>query len=398
LHRRAYTARLPYASTVVTEINGARSRRLEQTYNGGATLSFVVGGSSAAAPLIRELQHDVIAWRWDDTTDADVPVFRGLVTQSQDTLSEQANTVTFTCHDYLAMLGRRLLTARYSPPPQYDQDFIVALLVQWARYNQTASGVALTPGSYLPIETLTVDPSGAYRPNPSRVLRDRTYEGQQKIDEAISNLAACDNGFDYDVAPVGGAGGDDVLRIFYPYQGVLRTDLVLEYGSSVRALSRSVNSADYGNYWRVVGATPPTDSTAPPMYAEKWNADANDVTRVPVGLWQSGDNASDVSVQTTLNEHAGADLARSGVLVPSYSLDLRPDWYTWGNPRMGDVVTLRVRAGRLDVDTEVRVVGVAYDIGEDGDETVSLTVGRPDVTFGDLWTRTDRDINALARR
>jgi hypothetical protein len=380
---------------VVTEINGARSRRLEQAYNGGATLSFVVDGSSAAAPLIRELQHDVIAWRWDDTTDADVAVFRGVVTQSQDTLSEQANTVTFTCHDYLAMLGRRFLAAR-ATYTQLDQDVIAGDLIAKAKAVTTSGGVHLTPGSYLPVVVRLVDPAGAPRGNSGR-LRDRTYEAQQKIDEAVTNLGAVDGGYDLDVVP-NPAAGDDDLRVFYPYQGVLRIDLVLEYGSSVSALSRSVNSADYGNYWRVVGATPPTDSTAPPMYAEAVGADANDVTRAPVGLWASGDNASDVSIQTTLTEHAGADLARSGLLVPSYSLDLRPDWYTWANPRMGDVVTLRVRAGRLTVDTEVRVVGVVYDIGEDGDETVSLTVGRPDVTFGDLWTRTDRDINALARR
>jgi hypothetical protein len=385
LHERTYTGTGRLADTVLAEIAGARSRQLVQEYNKGATLTFTLDGHAAAAREIRELEHDVIAWR------DDVAVFRGVITQSQDTLSEQANTVTFTCHDYLAMLERRLLTARVIYTGR-DQDDIAADLVAKAVAVRTSGGQSLDPGAYLPLHVRLVDAAGNPR-SPSGVPRDRTYEAQQKIDEALFNLGAVEGGFDYDVRPAPPGVVDD-LRVFYPYQGVLRLDLVLEYGSSVAALSRSVNSADYGNYWRVVGASSdPNDSTAPPLYAERWNADANNVTVTPVGLWQSGDNASDVSVQGTLNDKAGADLALSGVLLPSYALDLRPDWYRYGAPSMGDVVTLRVRAGRLDVDSEVRVV-----VLDDGGEDVKLTVGRPDVQFSDLFTRADRDIAALARR
>jgi hypothetical protein len=380
---------------------GARSRQLTTEYNKGATFTFALDGRSQAAGTILELTHDVMAWRWDDTTGRDVPVFRGVITQSQDSISEQADTVTFTAHDYLAMLERRILTTRVVYVGR-EQDDLTADLVARAKSVTTSGGQSLDPGAYLPLEVVLVDPGGNLRVTPSGQLRDRTYEAQQKIDEALFNLAACEGGFDYDVIPSGRAGGvpgDDLLRVFYPYQGTLRTAVVLEYGSSVSAVSRSVNSADYGNYWRVVGASSnPGDAAAPPMYAERVGDDANDVTRVPVGLWQSGDNASDVSIQATLNDKAGADLALSGVLEPSYTLDLRPGWYVWDAPSMGDVVTLRIRAGRLNVDSEVRVVGISYDVTDDGAEVVKLTVGRPDIAFADLFTRADRDIAALARR
>lgn len=397
LHRRTYTATASHDDTVLAQIDGARSRQVVQEYNRGATLTFTLPGSSASAGMIRELEHDVIAWRWNEygAYPYEVAIFRGVVTQSQDTLSESENTVTFTCHDYLAMLERRLLTARVVYAAT-DQDSIVTDLIARATSVRTSSGTTLDPGAYLPLSVQRVDPAGAGRSASSGQLRDRTYEAQQKLDEAVFNLAAVEGGFDYDALPTQGA---DRLRVFYPYQGVLRTNLVLEYGSSVRALSRSVNSADYGNYWRVVGASSdPNNADAPPMYAERWSTEANDVTTTPVGLWQSGDNASDVSVQGTLNDKAGGDLALGGVLLPSYSLDLRPDWYRYGAPNMGDVVTLRARAGRLDVDSEVRVVGITYDVGDDGQEDVKLTVGRPDIQFSDLFTRADRDINALARR
>ena len=397
LHARTFTGTGRLDDTVLAEVAGARSRQLVQEYNKGATLTFTLDGHAQAAGMIRELEHDVVAWRWDEAAGGDVAVGRFVITQSQDTLSEQANTCTFTGHDYLAMLERRLLTARVVYT-QVDQDSIAAGLVAKAVTVSASNGTSLNPGAYLPLHVRRVDPAGADRTPLSGQLRDRTYEAQQKIDEAVFNLAAVEGGFDYDVRPNPPTQADD-LRVFYPYQGVLRLDLVLEYGSSVAALSRSVNSADYGNYWRVVGAASnPNDSTAPPLYAERWNADANNVTVTPVGLWQSGDNASDVSVQATLNDKAGGDLALGGLLLPSYSLDLRPGWYRYGAPSMGDVVTLRVRAGRLDVDTDARVVGITYDVGDDGQEDVKLTVGRPDVQFADLFTRSARDIDALARR
>lgn len=395
LHERQFSSSTQYDSTIISEISHARSRRLEQAWNKPATFSFTVDGTSAAAGLIRELMTDVVVWRWDEAR-KDVPVFRGIVAQSQDTLSEQANSVTFTCHDYLAMLERRLLPAKVTYL-QSDQDDLVTALVGKAKAALASDGSSFGAGAYLPLQTYKVDPAGATRNSKSGQLRDRTYEAQQKIDEAVFNLAAVEAGFDFDAIP--NVYGTDLLRIFYPYQGVLRTDLVLDWGGNLSTVSRTVNSADYSNYWRVVGASSDANNAdAPPMYAEKWNTDSNNVTIAPVGLWQSGDNASDVSLQATLNDKAGANLSQSGILLPSYSLGLRPGWYTWGNPSMGDVIRLRIRAGRLDVDSDVRVLGLTYDIGDDGQEDVQLTVGRPDITFGDLFTRADRDINALARR
>jgi hypothetical protein len=65
---------------------------------------------------------------------------------------------------------------------------------------------------------------------------------------------------------------------------------------------------------------------------------------------------------------------------------------------MGDVVPLIVYSGRLHVDTMIRVLGIDYTVGDDGQEDVTLTVGRPDVTLTNLFTRANADVNALARR
>lgn len=136
----------------------------------------------------------------------------------------------------------------------------------------------------------------------------------------------------------------------------------------------------------------------PQWASEAANVDANNVTVTPVGLWQITDNAADVSVQATLDQKAAGDLAYYGVLQPTYTLGLRPGAYSLGNPNMGDVVPLMIQTGRLNVNNQVRVVGIDYDIGDDGQEDVILTVGRPPATFKKLLTATHSDVAALTRR
>jgi hypothetical protein len=394
VHRRSFATPGYASATGIAELHEARSRSLVQKANAAAELRFTLDGRSPAAALVDELTTDVLAWR-----DGRL-MFRGVVSQSQDTVTEQSHTTNFVAHDYLAALVRRFLS---NPAGvgyvQTDQDSIAADLYRLGTDGLTSSDGAtpFTPGSYLPLEVHRVGASGADRPALSGVLRDRDYTGQTSTGQAILDLGACIGGFDVDVWPRADADGVDWLRIFYPAQGRDRADLVLDYGSTVSALTRSVNSADYSNLRRTLGAAP-TDQAAPQMYAEAWNADANDVGRVPVGVWQGVAQESDVSVQSTLEEKTAGDLERFGVLVPSYSVTLRPEFYVPGSPAIGDTVPLVVRSGRLDVAGTVRVLGVTYAIGDDGSEDVSLEVGRPALTLTSLFREVTRDVAALARR
>lgn len=404
LHQRNYAGfsnpMLP-SVTGIGELISARSRRLEQAWNSPATLSFTLDGRSPNAAALRELAHEVIAWRWNDDTGADVAMFHGPICQTEDQLTEQAHTVNVVCHDYLAMLGRRYLT---SPTPlvftQVDQDQIAGSLIGRAHQSATTgSGTPLTPGSLLPITADRFNPDGTGRTSNSGQLRDRTYFGSQEIGQAVDDLARVINGFDYDcsAAPVK-TGGISAIRQFYPQQGVARTDFALVYGSTVSTVTRSVNSADYANYVRVLGNNGNSDPAAAQLYAETWNSDATAGTLGAIGLWQLSDNASDVTVQATLNDKAAGDLALYGVLVPHYSLGLRPGWYRPGYPNMGDTVALVIRSGRLNVNTTIRVLGITYVVGDDGQEDVELVVGRPQITLVDLLDDARQSIDALARR
>jgi hypothetical protein len=398
LQARQFT---PAAEPVlVAELVGARSRRLEQVWDSAAKLTFTLDGRAPEAALIKELRTDVVAYRWDEPTGADVRIFRGIVAAAQDNLTEDAHTVAFTCWDYLKMLERRQMTTAvdWSTTPA-DQDTMVARFVQMATNASSASGVSLSPGSYLPIEVGYYGANYDDRPAGAGVpVRQRAYPAGTVLAQALDDLAKVDGGFDYDLLP-GALGYPDHLRVFYPVQGITRPTPELAYGTTISSLARTVDSSTYANYCRVTGgSSDPTDAAAPPMFAEAWNDQANDVTVEPFGLWMANDNAADVIIQATLDEKAAGDLALEGLLVPSYTVNVRPGAYIYGSPRMGDVVPLLIKSGRLDVVSNARVLGIAYAIGDDGTEDIELTLGRTPLSFTKLVTQADRDVDALTRR
>jgi len=390
-HQRAFADGVSNSQTMITELTGAAGRKLEQAWCTPATLTFSLDGHHPTAALVTELATDVIAWRWDQTAGGDRIMFKGIVAQSADTISEQTHTVTFTCHDYAAVMSRRMLNI-VAPYIAEDQDDIAADLLSFAKYTHAMDNTFFGPGSYIPLTATPVAPNGTAR-GPSGQNRDRTYYPGTNIGTAFDELSKVIGGFDYAVDPTA-----DRLNIYYPYQGVTRADLELVYGNTVAALTRTVDSGSYGNYWRVLGNNGSSDPAAAQLFSERWNADANNITVNPVGLWQGDDNAADVTVQSTLDDKAAGDLALNGTLIPTYALTLRPGTYSTGRPNMGDVVPLVVNSGRLAVNTTVRVLGLTFDIGDDGNEDVSLTVGRPQRGLFDTVAANSRDVNALTRR
>jgi hypothetical protein len=404
LHRRQFSA-VNWQSTLVGELPHARSRKLVQAWDAPAVLTFDIDGQTPEAQLFTELQHDVIAWRWDDTAGVDRPVFRGVINASQDALDEQSHVVTLTCTDYLLALVRRILWTTWSTPGYpaggEDQDTLVRDLVTLATSSaQTTAGTLFGAGAYLPLSVYQANPDGTARAGLSGNSVIRSYLGQQIIFDALDQLAKDQGGFDYDVLPLGGVGmgtsaTGDQLRLFYPAQGVVRTSPALVYGSSVAKVTRQVTSADYGNYWRELGNNQSALTSTAQNIGEAFNADAGGTV---VGLWASPDSQASVVDLPTLVAAANGNLNRYGVLIPVYTLTLRPGFYYAGQFNMGDTLPLVIMHGRLKVNTTVRVLGITYTIGDDGQEDVELVVGRPDTTLVDVLGGIAADVDALARR
>jgi hypothetical protein len=160
-----------------------------------------------------------------------------------------------------------------------------------------------------------------------------------------------------------------------------------------------VTSQDYSNYWRTLGNNQSSNPADLQQYGEDWTKDALTATPGSVGLWMNGDNSrADVINATTLNEAACGSIDMYSVLVPTYTLALSPDVYEWGLFDLGDALPLVIMSGRLQVDTSIRVMGITYAIGDDGQEDIELVVGRPLTSLKKMMTAWESDVNALTRR
>ena len=388
---------------IIGEIMDARSRRLQRRLNKPAVFTFSVDGRSPTAAELREFEHEIFVSRWSDRSNRDEEYFRGIITHSQDIISEQRHTVNFTAHDVLAIIGRRYATFPLLFNNQ-AQTVIASSLLSLARQTTTANGTSLAPGSLLPFVTRHVNPDGTPL-TAATPIRQRTYPAGASLGETLDNLANVINGFDYDAVSYSGF-QNQAVRCWFPYRGVQRDDFALVYGSTVSSVSRTINSAFYANYAMVIGQAANPDAWPP--RAEGWTTDAIDIISNPAGLWMMTESAADVTEYSTLVERVGALLDANATLTPSYSLGLRGDAYEEGAPSalgeprglfdLGDVVPLRIYSGRLDVDTWVRVFGQTFVIGDDGQEDVEVEVGRPDPTFVGVFQNTDSRLRALERR
>jgi hypothetical protein len=395
LHRRLFA--FSSASSIIGDLADARNRKLVQVLNGPAVLTFDIDGKSESARLIAELATDVIAWRWDENAGADVPMFHGLIGAAVDTLDEQSHTVAVTATDYLAMWSRRMWNggAALTIGP-LDQDSLVSSLAGYAGqpYAAKGDGTKFGAAAWLPLDIAYANPDGSGR-GVSGVTKTLTIQGGSDIFTMFDNLAHTANGFDYAVVPVGDAKTyGDALTIYFTQQGVTRTT-VLNYPGNITALTRTLASSDYANYWRTIGNNQSSDATAAQLFGEASTPDAFNLT---VGTFQTGDQDSDMYATAYLGQIAQGRLNIGSILQPTYTLTLRPGWYYRGAVNMGDTVTLVVQSGRLNVHTALRVVGITYEPTDDGVELVTLTVGRSPITVANLLTAQQRDVAALARR
>jgi hypothetical protein len=410
LHARTFVgggygnAGAAWGTTLVGVLAHARSRRLETSWNKPSALSFTVDGRDPIAAQILELRVDVIAWRWDDYAGADVQMFRGVVDAGEDELSADSHVVIFTAHDYGAMLERRRITGTLP----WNQNNVTQDAIVEAALQTWGMPAAFLPGSWMPLHVVMVNPDGT--PRAAAVQpRVRLYQPGMQLSALVDELSAVLNGFDYDVCPADRAAGRgysgptagplpanvDALRIWYPQRGTVRTDVALVYGGNIGAATRTLTSSQYANRVFGLGNNGSTDPNAAKLISDQSNPDASAAV---VGLWDDGLNASDVSVQSSLDAQASGQLAYEGTIVPSYTLTVRPGRYRYDYPRIGDVCPVLIRSGRLSVEDDQRVMAINYGIGDDGDETVELTVGRAPTTFGGLFRATRRDIAALNRR
>jgi microcystin-dependent protein len=344
---------LDASGNTLGELTSAVSRRIQFALDGPATCSFTVPGRHPEATLLTEAASDIVVRR------AGQNLFRGRLSESNDTLSADVHTVAFAAVDYRGLLDRRIL---WSDSPLsfrgVDQGQIAWTLIADSQRR---------PGGNLGVVQGTGTQTG--------VARDRDFAPGQKLGELITQLGEVIGGFDWEID------ANLAFNVFYPQRG-RSAGLELVYGQQVSDATRQVTTTAYATALRYQGDPAATVAV-----------EVSDPVFGPSGRWEAAPSDPNLKLQTSVSDAANAYLAASDTLIANYRLTLLEGWWTgtaalW----LGDLADLYITSGRLNVTgTQYRVVGVQIDYSDDGGETVSVDVGVPPASLtarlGDYQSR-----------
>ena len=325
----------PAGGGSIGELGSAVTRKLEYALDGPATATFTLPGDHPDAKLVAELACDLLVLR------DNVPIFRGRVGSSGDTITADTHTCQFSAVDYRGMLDRRILWAE-SPLSfrQVDQGQIA-----WQLIADTQS----RPGGGLGITQGTGTNTG--------VPRDRDYTPGQKLGDVITQLGEVINGFDWEI--------DANLRfnVFYPQRG-RPTGVDLVFGSQIAGATRTLTSSSFANAVRYSGSD------------QVQAVEVADTTIGPTGRFEAQVANVDLQLQQSVVDAAAAELDSSDQIVAGYHLDLFDGWWDPNQLWLGDEAALFIRTGRLNVDGDtMRVVGLSVEYDDAGGEAVSVDMG-----------------------
>jgi hypothetical protein len=255
---------------------------------------------------------------------------------------------------------RRRLRATKAYAAQ-DQLAIARDLVNWAQAQQ-GGNVGVVVGS----ET-------------SGVVRDRTYWHYERkpIGEAVEQLAAVEDGFDFAVDVAYEAGVIvKRLRLHYPRRGRI-TPLVWDLGANLEGLSQEVDAARAANVVDALGAGE-GDSM---LIATA--ADTSQLASYP--LLEDTVSLKDVSGPATLQAHAALELAnraRPATTLPTLlARQANPDT-ALGTFLEGDSVRVKASDGWVAVDARMRVQSYEVSVDQDGREQVAVAFAEEEASVG----------------
>ena len=340
----------------VAELTEARTRRIEFPLDGAAQATWTMPGRHAQTGLVTELTTDLAVAR-----DRQL-IFRGRVNSSDDTLTPDVHTCTFSAVDYRGMLERRILW----PGSRFT----------FQNMDQVAIARALVADTQA-LGTLGI----TYDTTLTGINRERNYEHGQNIGELIGNLGRVIDGFEWDVSP------SLVLRFFYPRRGN-PVPLILEYGRNVSHVRRTVTSTAFANAMRYSGGV--VNDMPLAVLREAAPGSEGRIER------QSGN--PDVSLVATLVEQADGAFAEAQVIRPAYRVTLMPGTWSPNRAWLGDTVRLIVRSGRLNVDTELRIMTGIITVDENEGESVEMELGATGASLVRQLTDTNTRLDRLERR
>jgi hypothetical protein len=261
-----------------------------------------------------------------------------------------AGTMTLNGEGFLSYFRRRVLRAKKVYVQQDQTTQIAKDLINWAQ--------SVTGGN-IGVDTTGVAATG--------VLRDRTYEAfeRKNIGQAVEELAAVDNGFDFRFDSTWN--GTSILTRFltsFPNTG-RQTQFVLEVGAQLSNLNIKTDGTSLATNVDVIGAG---------------EGDIGLIATVSdpglIGVYPILDDVeshTDVSERPTLEAYARKRLVRGKrpIVIPEVEVDpaLEP---VLGSYVVGDIMRVRGGYGLAEIDGQFRVTEIGVSVDDNGGESAKL--------------------------
>jgi hypothetical protein len=354
----------PWRNMPNWQLTQATSRKATFRLTANTEFTFTLDGTSRDAAQITELITD--AWIYHNGS----PLYRGRVGATTDRHDGNQHTVTVSTADYKTLLGRRLLfdgdTLSYS---SQDQGAVAWGLISTTQGHSGGNlgivrGVGQTTG----------------------VTVTRTYQAGNPILTYLDQLGTLGGGFDYAINPT--STPTLTFDIYYPERGTDR-GLALGFPGAIRTFSRSVDPGIYANAVRMSG-----DSSLTAVRVE-----ASDIATRVEGRWDAQVGDTTILEAATLTSRANDELSNDQAIMPAWQVVLQPNaWTGTDMVWLGDLVTLVIQSGRLNVNATYRVQEMTFDWDDNGTATTTITLGAlpPDRRY--LLRTINRRLTAIERR
>jgi microcystin-dependent protein len=318
----------------VAALAAATARKLSFYLDAAATAAFTMPGAHPETAQVEELGSDMLAVR------NGVSLFRGRVGGSTDTLTADADTVAFTAVDYRGMLDRRILWPEVTRSFRGEDQADIAWQMIADTQGLAGGGLGITRGN---------------APD-TGVLRDRDYDPGKSVGEALTQLGQCLDGFNWEID------ANRRFNLYYPQRGA-QVDQVLLYGRDIVGLTRTTVPANYANavYYTGGPLTTPDEAVLSAFDAE-------------IGRWDAQKSDPNLILQDTVDQQSAAELDNASTFDPAYAVTMAAGAWDPATLWLGDTVRLVVTAGRLDVDTTRRVIGIDIVLDDAGGEVVTISV------------------------
>jgi hypothetical protein len=143
------------------------------------------------------------------------------------------------------------------------------------------------------------------------------------------------------------------------------TNVVLDYGGLISSATWQVDPSRFGNWVGVTGSEGLTAVTA----------SSGTLGTDPRGRWEVVESFPTIINQAVLTARGPALLAQTEVLDVDWSVTLTQG--VWQGPShfwIGDTITLAVNDGMWNFADPYRIVEMQIDIGDSGEEAVTLSL------------------------